>query len=97
MPTTTSSSSSSGGDGSTSNSLMTYANDFVGFLLLPFTIIWGLITSFIGIGTNSSASANSSALPGSGLNRQRSSQGVSQPPVNDNIRFLNKYLLITYN
>ena len=59
------------------NSVATYANDFLGFLMLPFTIIWGLITSLIGI-NNAPAS---STRPASTSNRQ--------PPVQENIRIRN--------
>jgi hypothetical protein len=79
MPT---SNSSNNGNVSTSNVLMTYANDFVGFLFLPFTIIWGLITSLIGIGSGTNRSTDN--IP-SASNRPRSSQ-VNQP-VSDSIRF----------
>ena len=69
---------------STSNVLMTYANDFAGFLFLPFTIIWSLITSLIGIGSRSTSSTTDNTP--STFNRQSSQ--INQP-VNDNIRFLN--------
>ena len=40
---------------------MTYANDIVTFLFLPFTIIWGIVTGLFGVGsTGSTNNANTS-------------------------------------
>jgi UBX domain-containing protein 1/4 len=50
IPTTSSSSSTSG-----STSIVTYATDLISFVLLPFTIIWGMISSLF-FGTNSPSS-----------------------------------------
>jgi hypothetical protein len=81
MPTSSASSSSS----SSSNSLVTYAGDFFGILMLPFTIIWGLISGFINGGSTTNQTS------GSNSNRQNS-QSRNIPPVNDNIRFHIKLL-----
>lgn len=72
MPTSASSSRSSS---SSSNSLVTYASDFFGILMLPFTIIWGLISGFINGGSTTNQTSGSN------------SQSRNIPPVNDNIRF----------
>lgn len=64
-----------------SNSIVGYVNDFLGFLFLPFTIIWGLIGGIFGIRSNRSNSGSSN-----NLNRPISE---NQPPINDNIRIRN--------
>lgn len=76
----TSTSTSSGGS---SSSIVSYASDFVSILLLPFTIIWGIVTSLFvnnnnttpsgGAGSNSSTGARSSASSSSSSSRSPTS------------------------
>lgn len=79
----TSNSSSSGSNASSSNSLVSYANDFMGFLFLPFTIIWGLVSGLFGIGSSGSNASSSSS---NSLSRH---QSQNQPPVSESIRIRN--------
>ena len=79
IPSSSNSSSSSGGQ-STSSSLVSYASDFVGFLFLPFTIIWSLISGLMGIGQSHSSSLSTN---------NQSRQSNNQPPVSDSIRIRN--------
>ena len=46
LPSSTSTTSSNG----SSPSVITYATDLLGFLFLPFTIIWGIVSNVLGIG-----------------------------------------------
>ncbi len=66
LPTTSSSSTSSG-------SVTRYASDMFSLVLLPFTIVWGIITSFFGFGESAriqSSASTSSTRHTNNSNRQ---------------------------
>lgn len=45
----TSSVRNSGGSNSTTSTIVTYATDLLGFMFLPFTIIWGIVSNVLGL------------------------------------------------
>lgn len=69
---------SSNSANSTSSTVMTYTTDLLGFIFLPFTIIWGIISNLLGIGSSTSDNSRTESS-GSNLNR---SPGTS----NENVR-----------
>jgi len=72
--------SSSTSNGSTSSSVATMATDLASFIFLPFTIIWGIVSSFLGMGNNSNDNSNSSgninSSPGRASNSNSQNQNV---------------------
>ena len=52
---------------------MSYGTDLLGFVLLPFTIIWGIVSNLLGMGTSANTADRNPSTPGtsgqrSGLN-----------------------------
>lgn len=50
------------------NSVVTYASDLLGFIFLPFTIIWGIISNLFGIGNNENQNAGNRPIHSSSQN-----------------------------
>lgn len=52
---------------------MSYGTDLLGFVFLPFTIIWGIVSNLLGMGTPANTANRNPSTPGtsgqrSGLN-----------------------------
>lgn len=81
---------------STSSTVVTYANDLLGFVLLPFTIIWSLVSGLLGIGGGATRTNSNQATPGASQSlpngqsdglRRRNIGGVHDRDRDDNATY----------
>lgn len=78
IPTSASSSSSSGGAVATSSSIL---SDIASLIFLPITIVWGIVSSFFGFGTNQARSSTAGTPSGqatSSRSNQQSNESISE-------------------